>query len=110
RHLLNVSYKIFTTAATSRLSSVADKVVSPTQTVFIKGRNILEGVSGVILKLDFEKAYNKVRWPFLFQTLQIKGFSSKWISWIETFILGRSVAANVNNNVWHYFQTKKGLR
>jgi hypothetical protein len=79
--LLNVIYKIFTKVATNRLGSVANKVVSPTQSAFIKGRIILEGVvilhetihelhqkkqSGVILKLDFEKYYDKVRWPFLF--------------------------------------------
>ena len=40
----------------------------------------------------------------------MKGFSSKWISWIETFISGGSVAVNVNDDVGHYFQTKKGLR
>ena len=110
---------------TNRLGSVADKVVSPTQTAFIKGRNILEGVvilhetihelhrkklSGVILKLDFEKAYDKVRWPFLYQTLRMKGFSSKWISWIKTFISGGSVAVNVNDDIGDFFQTKKGLR
>lgn len=120
--LLNVSYKIFTKVTTNRLGSVADKVVSPTHTTFIKGRNILEGVvilhetihelhrkklSGVILKLDFEKAYDKVRWPFLYQTLRMKGFSSKWISWIKTFISGGSVAVNVNDDVGHFFQTKK---
>jgi hypothetical protein len=79
--LLNVIYKIFTKVATNRLGSVANKVVSSTQSAFIKGRIILEGVvilhetihelhqkkqSGVILKLDFEKYYDKVRWPFLF--------------------------------------------
>ncbi|WVZ60059.1 hypothetical protein U9M48_010126 [Paspalum notatum var. saurae] len=123
--LINVSYKIFTKVATNRLSSIADKVVSLTQTTFLKGRNILEGVvilhetlhelhrkkqNGIILKLDFEKAYDKVRWPFLFQSLWIKGFSSKWISWIKTFILGGSVAVNVNDGIGHYFQTKKGFR
>jgi hypothetical protein len=66
--------------------------------------------SGVILKLDFEKAYDKVRWPFLFQALRLKGFSPKWISWIKTFISGGSVAVDVNDDVGHYFQTKKGLR
>jgi hypothetical protein len=50
-------------------------VISPSQTAFIPGRNIIEGVvmlhetihelhrkkmNGVILKLDFEKAYDKV--------------------------------------------------
>jgi hypothetical protein len=54
---------------------MVDSVVSKTQTTFIPGRNILEGVVilhetmhelnrrkkiGVILKLDFEKAYDKV--------------------------------------------------
>jgi hypothetical protein len=73
--LLNVIYKIITKILTIRLTTVVDKVVSKYQTAFIPGRNILEGViilqevlhelrvtkkSGVTLKLDFEKAYDKV--------------------------------------------------
>ena len=78
--LLNVSFKIFTKVATIRINSVADHLVSPTQTAFMQGRNILEGVvirhetvhelhrknqSGIIFKIDFEKAYDKVQWDFL---------------------------------------------
>jgi hypothetical protein len=74
--LLNTSFKIFTKLTTNRLNSVVDHVISPTQTMFMQGRNILEGVvilhetihelhrkkrSGVILKIDFEKAYDKVK-------------------------------------------------
>ena len=66
--------------------------------------------SGVIFKIDFEKAYDKVRWNFLIQTLRLKGFSNKWIDWIKSFISGGSVAINVNDEVGPYFQTKKGLR
>jgi mannosylglycoprotein endo-beta-mannosidase len=91
--LLNVSFQIFTKVATIRLSSVADHVVRPTQTAFMQGRNILDGVAilqetvhelqsknlnGVILKIDFEKAYDKVKWSFLQQTLRMKGFSDEW--------------------------------
>ena len=123
--LLNVSFKIFTKVATNRLSTVADKVVSLTQSAFLRGRNILEGVvvlhetvheihrkklSGVILKIDFEKAYDKVKWPFLLQTLRMKGFSPKWISWVKSFISGGSVAVNVNNDIGHFFQTRIGLQ
>ncbi len=116
--LLNVSFKNFTKVATNRLNTVADKMISPTQMAFLRGRNILEGVvilhrkklSGVILKIDFEKAYDKVKRPFLMQTLRMKGFSPKWISWVNSFISGGSVAVNVNNDIGHYFQTKKGLR
>ena len=34
--------------------------------------------SGVILKIDFEKAYHKVKWNFIQQTLRMKDFSQKW--------------------------------
>ena len=64
---------------------VADHIISPTQSTFMRGRNIFEGVvilhetihelhqkklNGVIFKIDFEKTYDKVRWPFLLQTLE----------------------------------------
>src|SRR6266542_2452001 len=42
--LLNVSFKIFTKVVTNRLNAVADKVISPSQTAFMCGRNILDGV------------------------------------------------------------------
>jgi guanylate kinase len=32
-------------------------------------------LDGVILNLDFEKAYDKVKWSFLQQALRMKGFS-----------------------------------
>ena len=40
----------------------------------------------------------------------MKGFSPKWIQWVQTFISSGSVAINVNDEVGHFFQTKKGLR
>jgi hypothetical protein len=43
-YLLNVSFKIFTKVATNRVTDVAKKVISPTQTTFLPGRNIMEGV------------------------------------------------------------------
>jgi hypothetical protein len=104
---------------------VADHVVSPSQTAFMQGRNILDGVAilhetihelhckklnGVILKIDFEKAYDKVKWSFLQQTLRMKGFSPEWRALICSFVSGGSVAIKVNDDIGHYFQTKKGLR
>ena len=40
--VLNVSFKIFTKIAMNRLNKVANTVVSPTQTAFMPGRNIME--------------------------------------------------------------------
>ena len=78
--LLNVCYKIITKVLTNRLCTCITKVISEYQYGFIKGRYIMDGVvslneilhevrqkkqSGVILKIDFEKAYDKFNWQFL---------------------------------------------
>jgi hypothetical protein len=78
--LLNVSFKIFTKVCTNRIAKIAETIISPTQTAFMPGRHVLEGVvilhemihelhrkklDGVLLKIDFEKAYDKVKWTFL---------------------------------------------
>jgi hypothetical protein len=123
--LLNVCFKIFTKVGTNRITSVAPKVIKPTQTAFMPGRHILEGVvvlhetihelhrkkmDGVLFKIDFEKAYDKVKWSFLQQILRMKGFSQKWCHLISTFVEGGSVGIRVNDDIGHYFQTMKGLR
>ncbi|CAN6182020.1 unnamed protein product [Urochloa humidicola] len=123
--LLNVGFKIFTKVINNRILVLADKLISRTQTAFIPGRDIMEGVvvlhetihemhrrnrDGVILKLDFEKAYDKLKWPFVQQVLRMKGFSSTWCGWIQKIMTRGSVAIKVNDDIGHYFQTKKGVR
>jgi hypothetical protein len=64
----------------NRIFKVADKLIGPSQMAFILGRYIIEGVvmlhetihelhrkkqDGVILKLDFKKAYDKLKWSFI---------------------------------------------
>jgi hypothetical protein len=105
------------------MNSVTDHVVRPSQTAFMQGRYILDGVvilhetvhemrrknlNGVILKIDFEKSYDKVKWSFLQQTLRMKGFSDEWRTVINNAIFGGSVAIKVNDDIGKYFQMKKG--
>lgn len=90
-----MDYKGITKALNNRLASLAKEVIGNNQTSFIKGRNILEGVvvlhevihelksknkKGLILKIDFEKAYDRVRWDFLKEAMKGKGFPEQWVS------------------------------
>lgn len=95
--LLNVSFKILTKLLATRLGVIADRIVNKSQSAFIKGRNILDGVvalheivhelrcskrKGVILKLNFEKAYDKIHWNFLEEVMLRKGFSNVGLKWL----------------------------
>jgi hypothetical protein len=60
--LLNVSFKIFTKVATNRLMAVAHKVINPTQTAFMPGKNIMEGVIILHETLHEMQCKNKVGW------------------------------------------------
>jgi hypothetical protein len=47
--------------------------------------------TGIIIKLDFEKAYDRVNWNFLEEVLQRKGFDEKWIQWMNKAVRGGRV-------------------
>ena len=121
--LLNVSFKIFTKVGTNRLTQIAHSVIQPSQTMFMPGRHILEGVvvlhetlheihskklDGVIFKVDFEKAYDKVKWPFLQQAMRMKGFSEAWRNQVDTQVQKGSVGIKVNDDIGHYFRLIRG--
>jgi hypothetical protein len=55
--LLNVSFKIFTNVAMNRIMEIAKEVISPTQTAFLSGRNIMEGV--IILHETIHEMHRK---------------------------------------------------
>ena len=95
--LSNVNYKILTFVLANRLQHVISKIVSTDQTGYIKkryiGTNIRKildtieytdktGQSGVLLQLDFEKAFDSVEWSFRFHTLDKFNFGPNFIKWI----------------------------
>ena len=96
----NVSFKIFTKVGTNRVTSIASRVIRPIQTAFIPGRNILDGV---LFKIFYGKAYDKVKWSFLQQVLRMKGFAPQWCEWMARFVQGGSVGIRVNDDIGHYF-------
>jgi phosphate starvation-inducible protein PhoH len=72
-----MSFKIFTKVGTNRIVQIAETVIRLTQTAFMPGRHILEGVvilhetihelhrnkmDVILMKIDYERAYDKVKW------------------------------------------------
>jgi hypothetical protein len=121
--LLNCIYKWFTKCLTIRLEPVAGRIIHKSQTAFIQGRSIMNTVMvlheilhetkrkevGVIFKLDFKKAYDKVCWGFLMKCLRMRGFDELWCSWIEKILQDGVVSMKLNNCMGPYFQSFKGI-
>jgi hypothetical protein len=92
--LLNVLFKLVTKVMNNRAIQVADEVISKIQSAFIRGRFILDSVvilhetmhyihkkkkNGIFFKVDFEKAYDKINWEFMFSVLEMKWFPTKFV-------------------------------
>ncbi|XP_058723174.1 uncharacterized protein LOC131594977 [Vicia villosa] len=95
----------------SRLRSVLGKLVSDNQSAFIPGRNILDGVlmanevmdltkrekrSCMVLKVDFEKAFDCVNWNFLRFILKKICFGERWMKWMEGCVFSSSMSVIIN--------------
>ncbi|GJW05636.1 RNA-directed DNA polymerase, eukaryota [Tanacetum coccineum] len=82
---------------------VLEDIVNEVQSAFVADRQILDGPfilnevlqwcklkkkHSFILKIDFEKAYDSVRWDYLDDVLRKFGFGEKWCGWIQESIHG----------------------
>lgn len=91
--LFSVVYKILTKTLVQRLRPLMSKVVSLHQFSFIPGCDISDNIvvaqevihslkhfsgskRGMVLKIGLEKAYDRISWDFLRDTLVLVGFSS----------------------------------
>jgi hypothetical protein len=116
---------LITGTLTIRIEPFAEKLIHIAQFAFMRGRNIMTRVltlheilhetklkneCGIILKLDFEKAYDKVNWSLLFTCLKARGFCDKWCSWIQQVVTGGTVSVKVNNMLGPYIKSHKGVR
>jgi hypothetical protein len=93
--------KLLTKVLAMRLSLYIDKLISASQSAFIKGRCIQDNflyVRGLarhyhrnktpvcLLKLDISKAFDSVSWEHLLELMGRRGFSRRWTDWIATLL------------------------
>ncbi|XP_039161281.1 uncharacterized protein LOC120289944 [Eucalyptus grandis] len=98
--LCNFLYKIISKVLTNRLKPILPHIIAEEQSAFVGGRQIQDNILIVqevlhrlrtsnkrkkfqaVLKLDMQKAYDRIEWDFLKACLTKMGFCDKWITWI----------------------------
>ena len=123
--LLNCDYKIAAKAVANRLKKVLPDLISCDQTGFMKGRFIGENIRlidyvirftkeknipGLLLFLDFEKAFDTIEWPFIINSLQYFGFGPSVVNWVKC--LYSNIESCFLNNGWtsNFFKIERGVR
>ncbi|GKC50552.1 RNA-directed DNA polymerase, eukaryota [Tanacetum coccineum] len=123
--LIGSLYKIIAKILANRLVGVLGDLVSEVQSAFVADRQILDGPlilnevlqwckakkkQTFIFKIDFEKAYDSVRWDFLGDVLNRFGFGAKWCGWIQECLRSSRGSVLVNGSTTEEFQFYKGLK
>ncbi|GJV72163.1 RNA-directed DNA polymerase, eukaryota, partial [Tanacetum coccineum] len=123
--LIGSVYKIIAKILANRLVNVLDGIVSEVHSAFVTGRQMLDGPfiineliqwcrskkrKAVIFKVDFEKAFDSVRWDYLDDVLFKFGFGSKWRAWIRNCLSSSRGSILTNGSPTKEFQFFKGLK
>ena len=123
--LCNVISKIVASVVAQRLKSILPNIISPEQTRFVEGRQILDGLvvaqevihtlkmkreKGMLIKLDLSKAYDRLNWRYLEAILQAFGFCDRWVRWVLSMISTPNFSILLNGAPSSTFNASRGLR
>ena len=123
--LLNVDYKIASKAIATRIKKVLPHLIHCDQTGFMKdrfiGQNVrllcdlleqteLENIPGILLQLDFRKAFDTIEWPMIQQVLSIFNFGASIKRWIEAFYCKAESSVINNGFTTRQLELSRGVR
>jgi hypothetical protein len=125
--LCNTVYKVIAKILVSRLRPLLANMISPCQSAFIPDRWIAENqlivqellhifkrrkVKGgfVAMKVDLQKAYDRVNWSFLEIVMTKFGFNETFTNWIMQCVSTVSFSILINGGKTEYFRPSRGLR
>ncbi|GJW91997.1 zinc finger, CCHC-type containing protein [Tanacetum coccineum] len=122
--LIGSIYKIIAKILSNRLVNVLGDIVNEVQSAFIAKEQMLDGPvylneilqwctkkkKTLIFKVDFEKAFDSIRWDFLDDVLKEFGFRCKWRNWIQSCLTSSKGSILVNGCPTNEFQFYKGLK
>lgn len=125
--LMDVLIKLLTKVVANRLKVVAAKLVSETQCSFILGRQTSDNIvivqeilhsmrrmngrtGAMAIKIDLEKAYDRISWPYLTKVLHAVGFNADMVELIMFVVSSAKMQVLWNDSYLEEFQPTRGLR
>lgn len=64
----------------------------------------------MVVRLDMSKAYDRVEWRFLEETMRHMGFDLRWIRLIMMCVISVQYAMVVNGSPYGHIQPTRGIR
>ncbi|KAJ3474750.1 hypothetical protein NLI96_g12277 [Meripilus lineatus] len=123
--LLNTDYKILTKCLANRLAKHAPAIINADQAGFIKERSIFDQVKlaklmidyaeatehdGLIVALDQEKAYDRIRHDYLWNTLKKFGIPPFFITLVQNLYKNAKSTVIINGVKSTFFRILRGVR
>lgn len=108
-----------------RLENILPKVISPTQTEFVKDRYILENLltcweamnwvkeskqDVTMLQLDFEKAYDRIEWIDVNMMMEVLGFPIYLCQMVKTLMKDVKACVEINGCKSEAFDLSRSIR
>jgi hypothetical protein len=123
--LVGCMYKVLGKILANRLHAVISSVVSDSQSAFVKGKQILDGIlvanevvdearrlkkEMLLFKVDFEKAYDSVDLTYLDSVMKRMNFPTLWRKWMSECVGTATTSVLVNGCPTNEFLMERGLR
>jgi hypothetical protein len=123
--LLQITYKIIAKLLAERLSPLQPGIISPRQTKFVPGRQILDSISiayliqewaqqlkkpTLFLSLDFEKAFDRGDFHYLWTTMTKLGLSGKFLNLTKALFYGATAKIHINGLFSKPIPMRRGVR
>ena len=123
--LLNVIYKIMSSAIANRLKNVLNNIIYQDKKGFISGRYIGENIRliydilfetkqhnmpGLLLSIDFKQAFDSISWKFIHKVLDYYNFGPSFKKWIKLFQTNVESCIIQNGFISECFYLERGCR
>lgn len=113
---------------TNKLKPLLPSLIAEEQSAFVGGRQIQDNILIVhevlhklrtqerkskfqaVLKLDMQKAYDRIEWDFLQASSTKMRFCDQWVKWVMQCVSTVSFSINFNGESLPFFKPTKGLR